>query len=160
MNLRRHWPFVAVVAALVAVPVAVVAVNEVRRATDRHVLLLAHPIDPHDLFRGEYVQLSYDISSLEPHARTGARVYVPLRRVGRHWDGERVLARRPTDGVFIRGRVGRNFGIRIRYGIESYFVEEGKARRYEEALSEGRLYADVALDDDGDAHLDHLVIRS
>jgi uncharacterized membrane-anchored protein len=160
VNLRRHWPFVAVVTALIAVPVAVVGFNEVRQATDRHVLLRAHPVDPHDLFRGEYVQLSYDISSLDPHARAGARVYVPLHRVGGYWDGDRVLDRPPTDGVFIRGRVGGEFGVRIRYGIESYFVEEGKARLYEEALSNGRLYADVALDDDGDAHLDRLVIRS
>jgi uncharacterized membrane-anchored protein len=160
VNLRRHWPFVAVLAALVAVPLAVVAVNEVRRSTDRHVLLLAHPVDPHDLFRGEYVQLSYDISMLDPHAGSGERVYVRLHRVGRHWDGDRVLTDPPDGGVFIRGRAGGEFGIRIRYGIESYFVEEGKAHVYEEALSSGRLYADVALDGDGDAHLDHLVIRS
>jgi uncharacterized membrane-anchored protein len=160
VNLRRHWPFLAVVAGLVAVPLVVVAVNEVRRASGRHVLLRAHPIDPHDLFRGEYVQLSYDISRLDPDAAPGARVYVPLHRVGGHWNGDRAVRRRPSGGVFIRGRAGGQFGVRIRYGIESFFVEEGKARRYEEALARGRLYADVVLDGDGDAHLDHLVIRS
>jgi hypothetical protein len=49
---------------------------------------------------------------------------------------------------------------RIEYGIETFYVEEGKAIEYERAIARGNLYADVALDDDGGAQLDDLVVRS
>lgn len=62
-----------------------------------------------------------------------------------------------TATSFIRGRVRR--GGSIEYGIETFYVEEGQARRYEQAMFDRRLYSDVVLDDDGKARLKDLVIR-
>jgi uncharacterized membrane-anchored protein len=152
--MRRHVQIAALAALLVAVPLALVGWNEWRKRGGEHVLLQVQPVDPHDPFRGEYVALTYRISRV-PHPASGV-VYVPLHREGDVWTGDRAMRERPAAGTFIRGHVR---GGSIHYGIESFFVREGTARRYEQAVFERRLYADVVLDDDGNALLDDLVIR-
>ena len=157
MKLDRRAGFVALVAALVLVPLALIAWNEYRLSSGERILLRTQPVDPNDPFRGEYVDLTYSISRLDTRgAERGTTVYVPLRRRGRAWTGDRAVRDKPDDGTFIRGRVS-NFG--IRYGIETFFVEEGEAPRYERAMARGRLLAEVVLADDGDAQLDDLVIE-
>lgn len=157
--MRRYAPIALLAALLVAVPLALVAHAELHKESATHVLLRVTPVDPHDLFRGEYVALSYPISQLEPHARAGATVYVPLHRAGAGWTGTHTVRRRPRHGTFVRGRAGGEFGVRILFGIEAFDVQEGTARRYEAAVGRQRLFADVALDSDGTARLDKLVIR-
>ena len=63
----------------------------------------------------------------------------------------------PTRARFIRGRSdGRG---RIVYGIESFYVPEGKAQGFGSAVLEHRLFARVAIDRDGHARVRELVIR-
>jgi uncharacterized membrane-anchored protein len=132
----------------------------------RTVLLHTVPVDPRDLIRGDYVTLSYEISRVGPNALpmpdpsqwVGRTVYVTLvpEGDGRHYRGGAILTDRPDANVtFIKGTlVDRS---RIHFGIESYFVQEGKGHDYEDAVRRGRLWAEVALGDDGDARLRRLV---
>jgi uncharacterized membrane-anchored protein len=57
--------------------------------------------------------------------------------------------------TFIRGWVASPG---IRYGIETFYVEEGQGPKYEAAMARQSLYAHVVLDDDGDAELDDLTL--
>jgi uncharacterized membrane-anchored protein len=156
MSRKRALAFIALLAALVLVPLGLIAWNEYRLSSGDRILLAVRPVDPNDPFRGEYVALTYPISTLDTlGAEHGTTVYVPLRKRGRVWTGDQVVRDRPDEGTFIRGRVA-DFG--IRYGIETFFVEEGQARKYERAIAERRLFAEVVLDDDGDGQLDELVI--
>ncbi len=102
------------------------------------------PVDPRDLFRGDFVRLSYDISVVpldrlrgglteDPYDR-GREVYAVLERGPRGLGRVRyVTDTEPDVPLFIRGRLAddwriRNAGraVRIKYGIETYFVEQGK----------------------------------
>ena len=152
--MSRHASIAVLAAALVAVPLALAGWSEVRKHNGKHVLIQVQPVDPYDPFRGEYVALSYRIARV-PHPDTDV-VYVPLHRDGIAWTGSRAVAERPASGTFIRGRVREGT---IRYGIEAFYVQEGTARRYENAMFDRRLYADVVLHDDGSAQLDGLEIR-
>jgi uncharacterized membrane-anchored protein len=85
-------------------------------------------------------------------------VYVTLvpEGDGRHYRGGPILIDRPAANVtFIKGTL--TDPSRIRFGIESYFVQEGKGRDYEDAMRSGRMWAEVALAGDGDARLRGLV---
>jgi uncharacterized membrane-anchored protein len=156
MRIDRKIGFAALVAALVLVPLGLIAWNEYRLSSGERILLRVQPVDPNDPFRGEYVDLTYPISRLNTRAaRPGTTVYVPLRKAGRAWTGDLVIFEEPDSGTFIRGRVTTSG---IRYGIETFYVEEGQSPRYQRAMGRGRLYAEVVLDDDGDAQLDELVI--
>ena len=123
------------------------------------VLLRVVPVDPRDLMRGDYVILGYEISTMPNYAEPGATVYTLLQpeRDGRHYRGVAVVTEPPTSGRFIRGTcLGGN---RIRYGIESYFVQEGKGKAYEDAVRRHKLSAVVALAADGTPALRRLVIE-
>ena len=157
MSPRRLLAFAVFIAGLLLVPLGLIAVNEYRLASGKHVLLHVEPVDPNDPFRGEYVALSYDISRVPGADGAGRRdVYVILEKRGRAWTGRRAVRERPSaDETFIRG-VARNG--RIEYGIETYYVEEGESPRYERAIAQQELYVDVVLDDNGGAKIDELVI--
>lgn len=104
------------------------------------------PVDPWDPFRGEYVDLSYEISRLPgtlPMAggpyEPGQRVWVTLRQGEPYWSAVAVSAERPqtaANEVALRGRVrwtevgpeGRTGFVVIRYGIEQFYVPEGQGR--------------------------------
>ena len=122
------------------------------------------PIDPRDLFRGEYVILGYDISRLPRHSTLGVPspgdiVYVELNRKqgSTEWEAVKWSRHRPTRGIFLRGTV-QSYS-RVEYGIESYFVEEGQGPEYERAVRSGDLYADIVVDDEGRGIVRKLIIE-
>jgi uncharacterized membrane-anchored protein len=153
MRRRLFWIFVVSQA---LVPVAMAGLREADVAFAPHVLLRVEPLDPRDPFRGQYVALRYDLGGALPGGiEDGATVYVPLSRAGDVWQGGYVTTSRPDDTA-IRGRVRNG---KIEFGIEQFYVSEGEARRYEDALREDRVYADVALGRNWRPTLRRLVIR-
>ncbi len=152
--MTRRAAFWLLVAAQALVPFGIAGLNEAAIASSRDVLLQVEPVDPLDPFRGEYVSLRYRISRLDAPAGT---VYVPLYETGDGWTGSTATTREPDAGTFIRGRSdGRG---RIVYGIESFYVPEGKADGFGSAVREHRLFARVAIDRDGRGRVRELVIR-
>jgi len=124
------------------------------------VLLRIVPVDPRDMFRDDYVTLGYEFSRLsavpgysqygDQQSRT---VYVTLEpeKDGKHWRPTRFSLDQPTAGRFIRGTtIGRD---RAEFGIESFYVQEGKGLKYEEAARRRELSAVVSLSPDGHAAL-------
>jgi uncharacterized membrane-anchored protein len=161
MTRRARMAFFAVVGAQVLLPLGIVGYNELKLATGTTVRLHVQPVDPVDFFRGEYVALNYDISTIrvEGDPPPGTTVYVPLFESDGRWVPSRFATteRPPDDNTFIRGhKTDRG----IEYGIETYFVEEGQARKYEQAMGRGDLFADVVVDGDGDARIKRLRVIS
>jgi len=140
-------------------------------ATGDTILLRVIPVDPRDLFRGDYVILSYgEMSRMMPkeigaqnynnwREYAGRTVYVSLvpDDDGKHWNPTEASLNRPARGRFICGRI--DSWNRIEFGIESYFVEEGKGRDIERAIRDKKVSAEVALTADGKAALKGLNIE-
>lgn len=124
--------------------------------TGRIITLRTAPIDPNDPMRGEYVKLNYEISQV-PRAlcRDGVTAWLDGKRNATPYRDRRVYAsvkvdangvaelaglsdREPPEGPFLRGRVEMmawgqpGSDIRVRYGIEALFVEEGAAKKLED----------------------------
>lgn len=101
------------------------------------ILLKASTVDPRDVFRGEYVRLRYDISSAkgvdsDKHDLNDKAVYVVLEQGEKYWNAVGVYFDKPQltgNQVFIRGRLNYS---NIKFGIETYYVEEGKGREIEQ----------------------------
>jgi uncharacterized membrane-anchored protein len=135
--------------------------------TGQTVLLRTRPVDPRDLFRGDYVILSYDFSSIPPDVagrlNRGEQelqdIYVTLQpeEDGLHWLASDYSLYKPEGVLFIKGRVSR--WNRAEFGIESYFVQEGKGLEYEKAIRDQKLSAEVAIDAEGTAALKNLIIE-
>jgi uncharacterized membrane-anchored protein len=154
MTGARRIAFWLVVAAQALALVAMIGLNEVALATSDEVTLRTVPVDPVDLFRGRYVTLRYEISTLqvEDGIESGDSVYVPLHEAESAWTGSFGYASPPPDGKFIRGTVRQLAGQRaqIQYGIETYYADEEDARLLERA---GTLLVRVAVDDGGQARI-------
>ena len=106
------------------------------------------PIDPRDYFRGDYVRLTYEISNIKSdklydglkllekgRQARDKKVYVVLQVVDENAANILYASdKKPKKGqLFIRGRLNRksNDGINVRYGIEAYFMEQGKGEELE-----------------------------
>jgi uncharacterized membrane-anchored protein len=139
--------------------------------TGREIALPIEPVDPRDLFRGDYVSLGYGISWLSstltagtPIDKRGATLYVVLEKgADGAWSPIAVSARPPgrndAEHVVLKGRAATQWpSMRVRYGIESYFVPQGEGRRLEALARERKLAALIAVDEAGNAAIKGLII--
>ncbi len=123
------------------------------------VVLQTKPIDPKDILRGDYVNLSFNISTFN-HDKNPINykktLYVVLEPDENNIAQiKRVQYEKPKDELFIKGKYGgwSIFGNRqIKYGIESWFVKSKEAKRLERELTKGG-YARVKVDKFGRAKI-------
>ncbi|NWF94440.1 MAG: GDYXXLXY domain-containing protein [Syntrophaceae bacterium] len=224
--------FILLVLLQVAVLSGIIAYRQYWVATGERILLKTAPVDPRDLFRGDYVNLRYDISTIDleklgvkERFQERERVYVVLERnPDSTFDATSVSRVLPAGKRFIQGRVqyeragskwkvllrddsenlhpltpqwfsnvkkgdrvsfcldergqvlnffkeeaeykpkcrGRSLNgiveeiektesriLHVEYGIESYFVEEGKGRAVESSRGKEDLRVEVSLRKDG-----------
>lgn len=178
----KYWVLLAAVALLQAGFLAKMAFDRVSLIKHgREIALQVIPIDPRDVFRGEYVILGYDISQIDMPAGAsvdhndkfvrGSNVYVTLQQgADGAWVSKSVSAAYPsnvaTSEVVLKGSVRSRFqhtaeggtSVAIRYGIESYFVPEGTGKALEDTVREKKIQALVSVGSDGTAALKGLVI--
>lgn len=126
------------------------------------IMVKTAPVDPRSLFRGNYVQLSYAISSVDDKLTSddfsyGEVGYVTLRKEGDLYVATGLQRERPSDGTFIRGRVRSTFnGYRLEYGIEAYFMPKDKALQTEKEVVQGAR-AEIYLLPSGKAAISRLI---
>jgi uncharacterized membrane-anchored protein len=154
MSGQRRIAFWLVVAVQALVLVALIGFNERALAEGDEITLRTVPVDPVDLFRGRYVTLAYEISTIEVtgDVQPGEAVYVPLYETDGAWSGTFGFPSPPPDGAFVRGTVRSIDGrtARVEYGIETYYADEEDARRLELVDT---LLVTVAVDDGGQARI-------
>ena len=182
-----------------AVILGFVALKEYTLRSGTEVLLETVPVDPRDLFRGDYVVLRYKISTIDlslypvdnihsfdydydpdlgeynagksktPGVKEGDDIFVILRKEKTSRLGGSIYAVSKVyktltpskNELFIRGKVKKVDGtggtIEVEYGIESYFVPEGKGREIERQRGRN-LDVKVAVDKLGNAVIKDLLI--
>jgi uncharacterized membrane-anchored protein len=137
------------------------------------VMLKVAPVDPRDIFRGDYVILNYEISSqnkerlqLADEGKTayfmqGKTVYVMLEKDGKYYKSGDVYVTRPAEGLFIKGEVdfwGMGSNFTIIYGIENFFVPEDQGKIIESGSNMNRVSAKVVINAYGNASIKELYI--
>lgn len=180
-RLPRIWLGALAVALLQTGALAAMILDRAHHvATGREIILPVVPVDPRSLFRGDYVILNYEISRASlsllsgPAPRESERLYVVLGRrknggvetwspiqLSRTWPSSV-----PAETVVLAGwAVGRPFTsvggtqeVRIRYGIESYFVPEGEGKDLERRVRAGDMSVVVAVDGGGRGAIKGLVL--
>ncbi len=135
------------------------------------------PVDPRDLFRGDYVILGYDFTNPDFNLiaglnntddsnwrqRTGETVYVTLNKpaadkdaANNIWTTKRVSLQLPEGGTFLCGTLHYN---QLDCGIEAYYVQEGEGRRIEEAIRSNRKVAAEIVVWRGQAKLKRVIVN-
>ncbi|AKB36653.1 putative membrane-anchored protein [Methanosarcina siciliae C2J] len=154
--------------------------------TGKEILLKTEPVDPRDLFRGDYVILNYEISTLDlekipaedRHFEYNDRVYLALAVEDGYGVPKKIYSTPPDNELYIKGTVKqliydweedgdgliaeepRIKGLRVEYGIESYFVPEGRGIEIERQQWGGEEGVDVkvVVDKYGNAVAESLLI--
>ncbi|MGV8997896.1 MAG: GDYXXLXY domain-containing protein [Parvibaculaceae bacterium] len=166
---QRYGRFGSAVIALVLLQSAIlfwfIADRVVVLRSDNVVTLQSEPVDPRDLFRGDYVTLGYAITSLpiteingDQTWKDGETIYVELTPDKNSWRAVAAFHDYEMPAIgnkVIRGTISyydatRNVA-RVDYGIERYYVPQGEGRVLEEERNKRALTVDVALGSDGDA---------
>ena len=167
LNARERKVLLIAAAAQLVILVAMIALRAIPLVTGQTVLVKVAPVDPRDLFRGDYVILSYDFSRVSQEEidgisdkergswkkLEGRAVYVPLvpDSNGVHMRAGKATVVKPAAGLFLKGHMKR-YGS-VEFGIEAYYVQEGAGRRYELAIRDRQLSAELAVTSSGQAAL-------
>lgn len=162
------WLAVGLVALLQTAALATMVSGRVALlASGREIVAEVIPVDPRDLFRGDYVVLGYTFSRTDVPVsdglRRGDRVYVTLRETApATWEVVKASAAygEPTDAadVVLKGIVDRVYDppghappkASISYGIENYYVPEGTGRELERMVRDKKISAVLAVGPSGD----------
>jgi len=142
----------------------------VPRITSDRVRFEVVPVDPRDLMRGDYITLGYEFSRLPEDVtlideriksyktktnfnQKSIDVYVTLKFNLKEdiYKGVFFGSTPPTKGRYLRGKLNSNN--RIEFGIEAFYLQEGKGTIYEQAIREKKLVAEVYLAPDGSAQM-------
>lgn len=145
-----------------------IAPKEFTLRTGKEVLLKTVPVDPRDLFRGDYVILHYEISILDLNnitadytdVKIGDKIYVVLKKENSYGVASKIFMNSPKDEeLFLKGIVKnvQDKSLSVEYGIESYFVPEGKGREIERNREGKRLEVKVSIDRFGNAAIKSLL---
>lgn len=139
---------------------SVIAFKQFTIWTGETVVLRVEPLDPRDLFRGDYVRLRFAISRIDPAAVGGDddigydSIWVELvPGEDGIWQPAAIWRRRPTlaDGhVAIKGDIiGVPYStspfVEVEYGVEDVFIPAGAGRTIETATGTVTLETKVDL---------------
>ena len=176
---KKSWFLVALVALTqILALVWMVAGRVSLLSSGREVVLETVPVDPRSLFRGDYVRLGYKISQVAgkdlPAGLNVVRnkpIYLTMSVKGREPAklvsvSQKMPAMVKPEEVVIRGRATYNWRmtndkslVRIRYGIERYYVPEGEGKRLERMVGKNNFAVLVAVAGDGTAAIKGLMIN-
>jgi uncharacterized membrane-anchored protein len=170
-----------VVVMLTLVLFGMIARKQWTLVTGTPVVLETRPVDPRSLFRGDYVRLNYTINTLDSAkypalstVKRGDVVFVTLVPGEVYWQPETVSTECPgTDSVVLKGRVDRvnrrwnremrqyevSHNVRVKFGIENYFVPEGAGRAIERPAEGEKVSIEVAVDRFGNAGIRAVLIN-
>jgi uncharacterized membrane-anchored protein len=122
------------------------------------------PVDPSDLFRGDYVTLRYEAEEVpkqlvDEKVLTQSQggwgdlvVYVTLKKKNGIDSPVMVTLEKPKKGVFLKGKLNYieknmdgNEVAFIQYSMDKYFVEDNTGTKWENASTKGEILAKVKV---------------
>ena len=132
----------------------------------KEILIRTTVYDPRDMFRGDYVHLSYGFAGIyeldkrglsKRRQLHGTEIYAVLKQ---DKDGkykfDKYSFERPNGGMFLAGRVNYNTA---KFGIEAFFMPPKKARQMERDMMEFNATAVISVMDNGKARIKDIVIE-
>ena len=117
------------------------------------ILLKTRPVDPRDVFRGDYVTLGYECERLSKDMFEDIKLeynmdlYAVLKSDGGIYIIEKVVKDKPKSGLYVKGtyRYQNSENVEIDIGLDKYFVPEGTGKKYEDMARKGTLYARIKI---------------
>ena len=132
----------------------------------KDILIRTTVYDPRDMFRGDYVRLSYGFAGIyeldkrglsKRRQLHGTEIYAVLKQ---DKDGkykfDKYSFEQPSGGTFLAGRIDYNTA---NFGIEAFFMPPKKAQQMERDMMEFNATAVISVMDNGKARIKDIVIE-
>lgn len=122
-------------------------------AFGKSVVLRCHTYDPHDVFKGDYVAVTYDVNRKVDFSdfKAGDTAYLTLKKGATYWEPVAATKEMPSSlksdeaSMKVRYNGSNNPSALITTGIERFYVPEGAATN----VGSDNLQAEIALAADG-----------
>jgi uncharacterized membrane-anchored protein len=122
----------------------------------QEILLETKAFDPTDLFRGDYVAVSFVISDIPKSKVTlpidkvsNKNLYVRLKQEGNYYVVDQVSENKPKQGVYLRGKFQDTYNdsdtFRVDYSLDKYFLEQGNGNDLQQESHNGGLAGKVKV---------------
>lgn len=132
--------------------------------TGEEMILQTKPLDPSDLFRGDYVALQYEAEEVpiklvekavvaQMQFRGGAfDVYVLMEKKNGVHTPIKVTLKKPDQGIFLKGTLnymdkdikGQEIAF-IGYNLDNYYLEDNTGTEWEKASAKGEILAKLKV---------------
>lgn len=159
---RFKMPFILALVLQMAILAALGGFNMYVLAAGHTVLLKTIPIDPNDVFRGDYLALNYEISTIKGtnQFELGKQVFVVLEKHDPYWSVSYMSDKLPElkgDQVALKGKIDYFLDgkTHVHYGLEQYYVPEGKGTLPPHTTPD----IELAVDRFGNATIKQLVLH-
>lgn len=156
---------VIILAALTVTPLLTIMLGQ-------EVRIKTLPVDPRDVFRGDYVRLNYEINEIpsgqypevfndqEKWGRLQDKaLYVILKKEKDYYIVDRAVEEKPENGLYVKGHFQwgvwaqtANYkgdenlkGIRVAYNLDQFFVPENTGKSLEFLSQRGQLIAVIKV---------------
>ncbi|PHR90874.1 MAG: hypothetical protein COA69_14260 [Robiginitomaculum sp.] len=167
---NRLKAFLAALAFLIVALGGMIGSQEYVLRAGYKVILKTAPVDPRDIFRGDYVILGYEISdqavqklSTSSRFTTGDQIYVVLNTDVIPATVLRVASIRPKSGVYLTAHIDTLFASaqpRITFPtLSQYYVPEGRGRSLER-MRRDELHVEISITHDGKARIVNLLDKN
>ena len=117
------------------------------------IVLETKAVDPTDLFRGDFVSISFAISDIPkskvalPIERVNNKnLYVSLKQEGKYYVVDQVSENKPLQGVYLKGKFQEIYNqfneagkFRVDYSLDKYFVKQGSGGDLQKSSNSGGL---------------------
>jgi len=125
----------------------------------QEIVLETRAFDPTDLFRGDYVSVSFVISDIPKSKVTlpidkvsNKNLYVSLKQEGKYYVVDQVSETKPKQGVYLRGKFQDTYTpnnepgkFSVDYSLDKYFLEQGSGNNLQQKSQSGGLVATVKV---------------
>lgn len=125
----------------------------------QEIVLETKAFDPTDLFRGDYVSISFAISDIPKSKVTlpfdkinSKNLYVGLKQEGKYYVVDQVSETKPKQGVYLKGKfqvIYNEFNevdkFSVDYSLDKYFVKQGSGVDLQQDSYSGGLVGTVKV---------------
>lgn len=128
---KEHKKLFIVFSVLIILSLGLIVYSSFPLITGKTIVLKTQPIDPFDIFRGQYLTINYDVSLIPKidGVKDGDTVYVVLKKEGDIFVYDSATINKPSsENIFLKGKMTQNWGLdrtlmRVEYGVEQYYFE-------------------------------------
>ena len=125
----------------------------------REIVVETKAFDPTDLFRGDYVAVSFVISDIPKSKVTlpidkvnNKNLYVSFKQEGKFYVVDQVSENKPKQGVYLRGKFqdmynqsGEVDKFSVDYSLDKYFLEQGTGMALQQESHTGGLVGTIKV---------------